>query len=148
MPVGKKIYNQISKKAGERKARYEKVVEKRINSGDKPPVPPTVKQADKNVTSITSSNSLHITEMAKTPPLQISPNEGMPAVNGKSGAEVVAKAVTPIRSKVKSVDPTAGAIKSVGKDKNKSAGSHKSAPRLCSTCNKQGHTKGDCSSNL
>lgn len=146
MPIGKDIYKQISKKAGQRKARYEELVAKRIRSGDKPPEPPTVKQSDKNITSTTRSNSLHITEMAKTPPRQISPNEGMPAINGKSGEELVKKAVTPVRPKVKPIDPTAGVIKKLDKKKSKNIDSRKNTPRLCSACNEPGHTKRSCPS--
>ncbi len=146
MPIGKDIYSQISKKSGERKARIEKIVKKRMKSGEKPSTPPTVKQVDKNVSSTVKSNSLHITELAKVK-RQVSPNEGMPAVNGKSGKELVAKAVSPVRSKVKLPDPTAGVIKLVDKKKSKSNDSRKRAPRLCGTCKQPGHTKRKCPTN-
>jgi hypothetical protein len=144
MPIGKDIYKQMSKKAGERKARIEMLVEKRMRSGGKPVEPPTVEQFKKNIVARTKSNSLHITELAGAGPRNISPNEGMPAINGKSGKEVVAKAVTKVRPKTIEVDPTAGAIRLKETKKNKNATSGKKAPRCCGSCGKPGHTKRTC----
>ena len=144
MPIGKKIYNQMSKKAGERKARIESLVRKRMSVGNKPIEPPTVEQFKKNMVARTKSNSVHILELAGAGPRQISPNEGMPAVNGKSGPELVKKAVTKIRPKQKRLDPTAGAIKPTDTKKSKKFASRKKPARLCSNCNKPGHTKRTC----
>jgi hypothetical protein len=147
MPIGKDIYKQMSKKAGERQARINEVVEKRMKSGLGPIEPPTVEQYKKNLVARTKSNSLHITELAGAGPRNLSPNEGMPAVNGKSGKEVVAKAVAPVRSKVSTVDPTAGAILPSDTKKSKKSTSRKQRARACSSCGKSGHTKRTCPTN-
>ncbi len=145
MPIGKEIYTQMSKKAGERKKRIDKVIQKRMKSGAGAVEPATVEQYKKNVVVRVKSNSLHITELAGVG-RRISPNEGMPAVNGKSGKEVVKKAVTKIRPRRKEVDPTAGAILPTDTKKSKKSTSRKKAPRRCSNCSEPGHTKRSCPS--
>jgi len=145
MPIGKEIYKQMAKKSDKRKERIQKLVDKRMKEGSKPIEPPTVEQFKKNIVARTKSNSLHITELAGAGPRNISPNEGMPAINGKSGPEVVRKAVTKVRPKNKEVDPTSGAIKLQDSNKNKKATSGKKGVRRCGTCGKPGHTKTTCS---
>jgi hypothetical protein len=145
MPIGKNIYSQMSKKAGERKKRIDKVVNARMNSGSGPMEPPTVEQYKKNIVARTKSNSLHITELAGVG-RRISPKEGMPAVNGKSNEEVVKKAVRKIRPKTKEVDPAAGAIQPTDTKKNKKSISRKKQDRLCGNCKRPGHTKRSCPS--
>ena len=146
MPIGKDIYTQMSKKSGERKKRIEDIVSKRMKSGNSPIEPPKISQSKKNLTARTSSNSMHILELAGAGPRKISPNEGMPAVNGKSGDELVAKAVTKVLPKIKTMDPTAGAIKPTDTKKKEKSTSRKKSGRRCSSCNKVGHTKATCSS--
>jgi len=144
MPIGKDIYNVLSKKHGERKARLDNIVKKRINSGDKPVMPPTVEQFKKNVVTRTKLNSIHISELAGASKRQLSPNEGMPAINGKSGKELVEKAVTKIRPRVTKIDATAGAILPKETKKKKNETSRKTTDRRCGNCNKAGHTKRSC----
>jgi len=144
VPIGKDIYKQMSKRASSRKDRIDKIVKQRMVSGESPVSPPSVDQYKKNIVVRIHSNSLHITELAGARKRHVSPNEGMPAVNSKSGEEVVKKAVTKIRSKVKKADPTAGAILPVEKSKNKKTTSRKKPSRRCSNCNQSGHTKRSC----
>jgi hypothetical protein len=146
MPVGKNIYNQMSKKIGERKVRQQEMTDERMRSGKPPLEPPTVDQFRKNIVARTKSNSVHILELAGAGPRQTSPNEGMPAVNGKSGEEIVEKAVTKIKSKTPEVDPTAGAILPTDMTKDKNSTSGKKRERRCSSCNQTGHTKRSCPS--
>jgi len=126
VPIGKTIYNQMSKRHGRKQEKIEGLNKKKKVA----PVPPTVHQFKKNETTLGSSINLHITELAKTGLRLVSPNEGMPAVNGKSGPEVVKKAVAKVKSKVKEVSPTSGVIKS--------------SQKRCSQCKKTGHTKRAC----
>ena len=144
MPIGKKIYQQMAKKSGERKARIQETVNKRMRTGGKPIEPATVEQFRKNIVARTKSNSLHITELAGAGRRNISPNEGMPAINGKSGPDIVKKAVAKVRPKQKVMDPTAGAIKLKDKKKNKKSVSGKKAARHCGSCGTPGHTKRTC----
>lgn len=131
MPIGKQIYDVISKRHGARHQKMSELSEERIRSG--PQEPPTIQQSKKNEASRTIPMNIHITEAANLGLRLISPNEGMPAVNGESGPELVKKAVTKVRPKTKTLDPTAGAIEPVN------------AGRKCSQCKQSGHTKRTCS---
>lgn len=148
MPIGKDIHKQLSKRSGARKERLNKIVAERMKVNKKPVEPPTVDQFTKNVVARAKSNSIHILELAGVGRRHVSPNEGMPAVNMKSGEEVVRKAVTKVLPKVKEVDPAAGAILPTDTKKSKNSTSRKKAPRLCSGCNKAGHTKRSCPETL
>jgi hypothetical protein len=125
VPIGKKIYDVISKKFKAKKEQVEKVATR-----DGAIEPPTVHQYTKNKVTRASSKNVHIVDLAG--PRNISPNEGMPAVNGKSGPEIVKKAVTKVRPKTPNLDPSAGAIEKTG------------TQRKCSSCKKPGHTKRNC----
>lgn len=126
MPIGKDIYNVLSKKSAARRQRVESLGRLPVEQ------PPTVHQFQKNKASRTVPMNIHILEAANAGRRQTSPTEGMPAVNGRSGPELVKKAVAKVRSKTKTPDPTAGAIKPVN------------AGRKCSQCKQAGHTKRTC----
>lgn len=143
MPIGKEIYKQMSKRSGERKKRLEDIVMKRMTTGKLAIEPPTIEQFKKNVVIRTKSNSLHILELVGAG-RHISPNEGMPAINGKSGPEIVKKAVTKVRPKYKELDPAAGAIQPIETKKSEKPTSGKKTARRCSNCGKPGHTKRTC----
>lgn len=144
MPIGKDIYKKMARRSGERAKRIEKITEERMRKRLGPVEPPTVEQFKKNIVSRTKSNSVHITELVGTGPRLISPNEAMPAVNGKSGEEVVKKAVSKTKPKATELSPTAGAIHPVGMKNSKKSTSRKNSPRRCSSCNQVGHTKRSC----
>lgn len=136
MPIGKDIYNQLGRFESRRQ---------RFHAASKVFVrPPTISQFEKNITSTIKSNSLHILDLAKAGPRNISPNEGMPALNGKSGKEIIKKAVKKIGSKNNTPNPTAGAILPMDTKKNKKGGSRKIASRRCGNCRNEGHTKRNC----
>lgn len=143
MPIGKNIYKKLSKKHGKRRERSLEVAKKRLRSGLGPQEPPTVDQYKKNIVVRVKSHDVHITELANSK-RQVSPNEGMPAVNGKSGQEIVEKAVKKVGTKKTEIDPTAGAILPVDKKKTKKSTSGKKPVRRCSSCNQTGHTKRSC----
>ena len=146
MPIGKEIHKQFSKRAGDRRDRVNKLAEERVRAGLGPIEPPTVEQYKKNIVARAKSSSLHITELANSGPRRVSPNEGMPAINWKSGAEIVKKAVTKVRPKTRPGDPTAGAIKPTDTKKSKKSSSRKKPARRCSNCSQPGHTKRSCPS--
>lgn len=143
MGVGKEIYDTISKNWGDRKKRLHEKTEERIRKGLPPELPPTVDQYRKNIVTRAKSNSIHITELAGVK-RQVSPNEAMPAVNGKSGEEVVEKAVTKVKTKKKEPDPTAGAIQPTETKSSKKPTSRKKPTRKCSNCSSPDHTKRAC----
>lgn len=122
MPVGKDIYDQMGK-FRDRKKRMEKTGPAKE--------PPTVEQFKKNKVTRTKSRNVHIVDLAG--PRAVSPTEGMPAVNGKSGEEVVKKAVTKTKPKATEIDPTAGAIVPLNTRQKK-----------CGLCREPGHTKRNC----
>lgn len=128
MPVGKDIYKQMGK-FGERKKRaQEKSVERKG-----PEVPQKVHQFTKNKVTRSRSNNVHIVDLAG--PRSIAPTEGMPAVNSKSGKELVEKAVHKVKPKQKEVDPSAGVIEP-----------NSTKTKKCSVCRESGHTKRNCPS--
>jgi hypothetical protein len=127
MPIGKKIHEVMSKKFKDKKKRTK-------DAAAKGPVEPaTVDQFRKNKVARSKSLNIHIVDLAG--PRQISPNEGMPAINGKSGEEVVKKAVTKVRPKTEATKfDGAGAIEqSSGKKQKK-----------CGACREPGHTRRNC----
>lgn len=143
MGVGKEIYNAISKNWGDRKKRLHEQAEERIKQGLPPELPPTVDQYRKNIVTRAKSNSIHITELAGVK-RQISPNEAMPAVNGKSGEEIVEKTVTKVKPKKKELDPTAGVIKPMETKSSNKPTSRKNSTKKCSNCSSPNHTKRTC----
>ena len=126
MPIGKKIHEVLSKKF---KARKQRALDATKNG---PVEPPTVDQFRKNKVARASSVNVHIVDLAGGP-RQISPNEGMPAVNSKSGPELVKKAVSKVKSADTKAFDGAGAIEQAVKREKK-----------CSSCKKPGHTKRNC----
>ncbi|TFH25875.1 hypothetical protein E4G67_00275 [Candidatus Bathyarchaeota archaeon] len=127
MPVGKKIYDMMSEKFDGKKKRANTIA-KKLGAVE----PPTVDQFKKNKVTRAASKNVHTVNLVG--PRHVSKNEGMPAVNGKSGPELVKKAVTKIRLKEKRLDPAAGAINQTGRASK------------CSLCGKPGHTKRSCPS--
>ena len=112
MPIGKDIYKQFSAKFDQKKERVKKLA--RLQSRQGAPIPAQVPEFTKKTVVRAMSNNIHVANVVGKR-RSISPTEGMPAVNGKSGPEVVKKAVRKPRSRITEVDPTAGAIKSTQK---------------------------------
>ena len=104
----KKVYDLLSPKIGDKRKMRRDVAK---SQRDNPPVPPTVDNYRKNKPVMARSLNIQpvIPERRKT-----SPTEGMPAVNGKSGARLVEKAVTKVRSKVKLPDLSNAVIPMTG----------------------------------
>ena len=127
MPIGKKIYEVISKKFKGKKEQIKKAAKNGAIE------PATVHQYTKNKVTRASSKNVHITDLAG--PRNISPNEGMPAINGKSGPKLVKKAVTKVRPKTPNIVNTGGVIEQA------------STQRKCSLCKEPGHTKRKCPRN-
>ena len=112
MPIGKDIYKQLSAKFDQKKKRVKKL--QGLHSRQGAPTPPKVPKATRSTVVRAMSNNIHVANVVGKP-RAISPTEGMPAVNGKSGPEIVKKAVRKPKSRIAKVDPTAGAIKSAQK---------------------------------
>lgn len=122
MPIGKDIYDMMSKKFREKREAVER---------DGPEVPPEVHQYKKNNATRSKSSNIQIANLAE--PRNISPTEGMPAINGESGEKIVKKAVRKIPTKEKKIDQTAGVIENSGDRQKK-----------CGLCRKPGHTRRSC----
>ena len=130
MPIGKKIYKTLSKRHGARKLRQQNEA--------KPPA--KVEQWKKNKVARAASLNVNIVDLAG--PRKISPNEGLPAVNGKSGQEVKEKLVHKPKLKNPLPDFTAGAIEPIQSKAAPQRGKKQS--RKCSNCGEPGHTKRKC----
>jgi len=117
VPIGKDIHRVLSKKW---KPREEK---KNIPVSE----PAKINQSEKNINSWAKPQNVHITV---APPRRVSKNEGMPAVNGKSGEEVVKANVHKPRRKEKRVKAGEAAIKQKATTDGKSSSSKKTtSPR-------------------
>lgn len=104
----KKIHDILSPKIGEKRKRRKEVAK---SQRDNPPVPPTVDNYRKNKPIV--ARSLNIQPVISKP-RKTSPTEGMPAVNSKSGARLVEKAVAKVQSKVKLPDLSHAVIPMTG----------------------------------
>jgi len=142
MPIGKNIYNKLSKRHGER---HKRLLEhaKRVAIGEDSPTPPEVNGINNIPVAAKPKNvDSHI------PPRKVSPMEGVPAVNSQSGPEVVEKAVHPPRDKYPRLKASEAAINPahVAKSKKATQGSNKAKKRerRCSLCRETGHTKKTC----
>ncbi len=100
----KAIHDLLSPKIAERRKRKKAAEAARVKN---PPIPPTVNNYHKNKPFMARSLNVQPTTPVK---LKINPTIGMPAVNGKSGEEVVKKAVHKVRPKKPIVDPRDAAL--------------------------------------
>jgi len=135
MPIGKDIYKVLSKHQDRKK----------LGVDTEQVAPATIDQWRVNSVTRAKSKNVHITELAGPKRRMISPNEGIPAVNGKSGEEVKEKFIHKPRLINVKVDVTAGAIEPT---KTKKVAAPNKIPKArvkkCSNCHKPGHTKRTC----
>ena len=104
MPRGRReTFDAFSPKIAEKRKRRRQVA-----NSTPPTPPPTVDNYAVNKPRV--ARSLNI-QPVQDKPLHVSPNEGMPAVNSKSGKKLVEKAVTKVQPKKPAINPADAAIK-------------------------------------
>lgn len=136
MPIGKDIFNVISKRHKARKVRQ-------AQAGKEHGEPPAkVEQFKLNKVARASSTNVNIVDLVGGP-RKVSPNEGTPAVNAIAGQEAKERFVHKPKLKDVKLDDTAGAI-TMTPQKGAAPKKAKSKDRKCGNCGESGHTKRTC----
>jgi len=120
MPVGRKATHDMFSKKIIQKQRDKHAQVGQLIDG-KVAAPPTVNNFLVNQPQMARSINapMPVKGARKNTVRNISPMEGLPAVNGQSSEALAKKAVAPFKDKVKKINPADAAIKQSGRPKKK-----------------------------